>query len=792
MKNIFKTIIILLMIYLWFYNSNFITYSSYNKPIAPTELSQEIINSANVILDKVYEKRNDSLKYPTTDSYIWYLNRVIYALNNLKNNFTTSDLRYIVISYISSGVSNIKDSVNINNELLNSIWNIINDDNTSSWNTTSTIDNDITTTNSGSSDSIYNKYKSKKCWWIQSDWTQKYSWYDSNNNESELIQICTRPLNGWLSCNEWVWWCCQNWQVSINTNCVSQSDLWWYCYASTQCKPWLQCNNHTCYTSTSTSNQIPATSQSTITEQDFINAGFRKPTISISWNLSNDYLDRYSISYSSQWADFCQVLENWESGDINNYYWDWHWVNFWPGWLPQWFSKSSINWVISGFSILPNKKYKIICYSTNYSLYGTGWELLWRMNLWTIKDINLSINGCTASSSSNHCNNQSEIINWYLSLNWSVVNTWIATVNWNINTNKLDISKCKASFNWFNNKSSWTVSYQFSNNTYVSLECEKENWPDFLWWKNWTASQWAINWIKKWFMLSTTSIQTNTWSIFKIVTPYSNNITPWTELTVNYNTTWYNNCWFEDRLSTNSIIWWTNSNLYIVNNLNPIWTFKIKLNVTTGYLYSCTKIWWWTYQWWVSLTVWWQTSQITIGWTPANQTNIDALNNTISNNTTLLKWECPTSSHVSYINYSQLNSFKKCGWNSIYWWSLGPVYSNQPNYFVINSHLKYSYTCKSPNWWDDTKCYVQVNELAKNWMCKYMLWSSSTWIFNKSIFNENNDLCSIWTPINITKSSWTSVWWQVWSYDYKYTYKCKWIYWWKDVDCNNITIRLKN
>ena len=103
----------------------------------------------------------------------------------------------------------------------------------------------------------YNPQVKKQCQWIKADGTQDFVWLDSNNQVSQVIQSCTKPLNGWLSCNEWRWGCCPDGQVSINTQCVTQSDTWGYCYTTTQCKVGLLCwnygeNKNKCYKDTTT------------------------------------------------------------------------------------------------------------------------------------------------------------------------------------------------------------------------------------------------------------------------------------------------------------------------------------------------------------------------------------------------------------------------------------------------------------------------------------------------------------------------------------------------------------
>jgi hypothetical protein len=56
----------------------------------------------NNILDTVYNKKDNKTKFPTEDSYIAYLDKVNLALNNLKNTFSSTNFKYIILEYLSS------------------------------------------------------------------------------------------------------------------------------------------------------------------------------------------------------------------------------------------------------------------------------------------------------------------------------------------------------------------------------------------------------------------------------------------------------------------------------------------------------------------------------------------------------------------------------------------------------------------------------------------------------------------------------------------------------------------
>lgn len=88
----------------------------------------------------------------------------------------------------------------------------------------------------------YVKNKTQKC--VESE--KSYYWFDSNNQKTDLIQKCSTPPNGWLSCSERAGGCCPAWQVAINGKCVVPAEEWQACYATSGCKAWLSCNNSVC------------------------------------------------------------------------------------------------------------------------------------------------------------------------------------------------------------------------------------------------------------------------------------------------------------------------------------------------------------------------------------------------------------------------------------------------------------------------------------------------------------------------------------------------------------------
>jgi len=149
MRNLKKYLLICIIL-TWIAFSNFLVNSSYEKPVAPSELSSEIISGINLLLDKEKNKKSDLTKYPTEQKYIDYLDRVNIGLNKLKLTFNSSDSRYIIISYFSSWITNIKNSVQNSSNLLESLSNIINDETWYSSNNPTIVTNTWTTSTTNS------------------------------------------------------------------------------------------------------------------------------------------------------------------------------------------------------------------------------------------------------------------------------------------------------------------------------------------------------------------------------------------------------------------------------------------------------------------------------------------------------------------------------------------------------------------------------------------------------------------------------------------------------------------
>jgi hypothetical protein len=142
MKKTFKLYIVFLMI--WIFSINIFVQADYDKPVAPTDLKSDIIKSANTILDGVYNKRTNKTKYPTLESYIVYIDKINDKLKVLKNTFSTSDFRYVLINYLSTWLTNIKSSVQ-DEIVLNSITEATND-NSNTWITQPQLDSVVTLT----------------------------------------------------------------------------------------------------------------------------------------------------------------------------------------------------------------------------------------------------------------------------------------------------------------------------------------------------------------------------------------------------------------------------------------------------------------------------------------------------------------------------------------------------------------------------------------------------------------------------------------------------------------------
>jgi len=248
MKQIKKIIALLLVIWLTMIISQG-AYSSYEKPTQPAELSTEITQKANDILDIIYEKRTNTTKYPTTTNYIEYLNKVNTWLNNLKQSFSTSDLRHILLTYITTWVSNIKVSVQKDPEsLLDSIWDIINDDTTSSlinwecWSSSWSLLISKPTTN------LCLSWESSEVLWDW-PWTWSCNWtnwwaYTRCKAYKNNINTINDPSvsNNNSSSNSSIW---NNTNLTIcsrNSDCQSNKCSYWVCVESGTNDWWYWCN----------------------------------------------------------------------------------------------------------------------------------------------------------------------------------------------------------------------------------------------------------------------------------------------------------------------------------------------------------------------------------------------------------------------------------------------------------------------------------------------------------------------------------------------------------------------
>lgn len=136
-KKIIANILLLTTLFSLF----FIWNADYVKPKPPSQLGANIITISDGLLDKIYWKRNN---YPTENLYIQYLDKLNTSLLVLKNKYSTTDSRNIVIWYLMSWINNIKSDIWDNT--LQEIINIFNDDyiNVSTNNTQTPINNTST------------------------------------------------------------------------------------------------------------------------------------------------------------------------------------------------------------------------------------------------------------------------------------------------------------------------------------------------------------------------------------------------------------------------------------------------------------------------------------------------------------------------------------------------------------------------------------------------------------------------------------------------------------------------
>jgi hypothetical protein len=73
--------------------------ASYEKPAKPNDLSTNIINAADNLLDKTYNNKD---KFSSLSDYNNYLEKVSKNLIVLRNSFKSDSLKYILVSYLNS------------------------------------------------------------------------------------------------------------------------------------------------------------------------------------------------------------------------------------------------------------------------------------------------------------------------------------------------------------------------------------------------------------------------------------------------------------------------------------------------------------------------------------------------------------------------------------------------------------------------------------------------------------------------------------------------------------------
>jgi len=191
--NKFIKIFLSIVVVFSFFISNYQLFASYEKPPVPSQLSSGLVEKVNLILDTVYNKKDNTTKYPTLDSYVAYLNRISTGLNQLKTNFTSADIRYVIVTYLASWINNIKTSVEVETSLLDSISWIISD--APPWTTTNT----WSTTN--------------MCWldlYETSDWvcSAVWTWYYSANLDNTRTACTNKPDNtsrDYTYTSDWNW-----------------------------------------------------------------------------------------------------------------------------------------------------------------------------------------------------------------------------------------------------------------------------------------------------------------------------------------------------------------------------------------------------------------------------------------------------------------------------------------------------------------------------------------------------------------------------------------------------------
>jgi hypothetical protein len=76
------------------------SFANYDKPIAPSNINSSTVTAMDKILDTVYAKKDNKVKYPTDSSFTSYLDKVNTALNSIKAKLESTDIRYSIVDYI--------------------------------------------------------------------------------------------------------------------------------------------------------------------------------------------------------------------------------------------------------------------------------------------------------------------------------------------------------------------------------------------------------------------------------------------------------------------------------------------------------------------------------------------------------------------------------------------------------------------------------------------------------------------------------------------------------------------
>jgi hypothetical protein len=97
-KKIFASIAIFALIT----TNTLSTFANYDKPVAPSNITSSTVSAMDKILDTVYAKKDNKVKYPTDSSFISYLDKVNTALNSIKAKLESTDIRYSIVDYIVS------------------------------------------------------------------------------------------------------------------------------------------------------------------------------------------------------------------------------------------------------------------------------------------------------------------------------------------------------------------------------------------------------------------------------------------------------------------------------------------------------------------------------------------------------------------------------------------------------------------------------------------------------------------------------------------------------------------